>query len=91
MVDFPKQHILPSWWPTRELPEDTFQEPLSKFSQAIAGMSEHGAEFEKFVKDLVKTAIGFMVSIVEPSSLYSCSTEPTERPPLFYCIAPHGY
>ena len=81
-----KHHIVLSWFPTRELPQDTFREPIAKISGAIQELAKDGDDCQKhfwaiFEKQLFNSAIGFMVSVDECTSFeYGCSTDPSEKP-----------
>ena len=82
-----RRHILLSWWPCRQLPEDTFRQAVARISAALAEIESESEcrlwqqYVQKFAKGLFNKAIGFMVSSDEPIVFdYSCSTDPTERP-----------
>ena len=73
-----------SWWPTRELPEDTFGAACKKIDAALEEIRAESRLLEqpfveKMKKSIFNSAIGFMVSSDEPVSFgYSCSTDPAE-------------
>ena len=80
-------HIQASFWPTRSLPADTFQQPLARFDEATQKLvdacpSWSRPEKRTFCKSLVNKAIGFMQSVDEPMKFFhTCSSDPKDRPP----------
>ena len=81
-----REHIKTSFWPTRNLPADTFREPLARFDEATQKLVDAApfaeVETRRFAKGLVQKAIGFTISCDEPMRfVHTCSCDPGDRPP----------
>ena len=59
-----------SWFPTRELGEDLFREPIAKMKKALKELEDEGLPlFELFEKNLFNSLIGFLSALTNPQSL----------------------